>query len=267
MRRRAGRGAACGFFVSPSQAQNSPLEANRVNRNRGRFERIYSLAKILVIEDDLLVRKLIKQMLTAENHQVDVTSDGVDGQNRIDHGEYDVAVVDWDLPGRSGVEICTAHRQNRGATKVLILTGKNATHDKIIGLDSGADDYLTKPFEGSELLARVRALLRRPGILNSEHIKFGDLIIDLAAHTVQRAGVDLGLNRKEFAVLAFLAQNPNRAFSADSLLSRVWPSEADASPEALLSTVSRLRKKVDLPGSQSLITTVHGVGYKLIPPQ
>lgn len=224
------------------------------------------MAKILVVEDDLLVSKLIRELLVAENHEVETTDDGVDGQARIDRGRYDVAVLDWNVPGKNGIDICKSHRENRGATKVLILTAHNTTEDKIVGLDSGADDYLTKPFNGSELLARIRALLRRPGAMNSDCLEIGDLKIDLAAHTASRSGIEISLMRKEFAILSFLAQNPNRVFSAEALLSRVWPSEVDATVEAFMTALSRLRKKIDRPGSPSLITTVHGVGYKLTPP-
>lgn len=224
------------------------------------------MAKILVIEDETPLCKMIRDLLVSENHEVDTTDDGFDGQNRIEHGQYDVAVIDWNLPGRTGIEICKSYREIGGGTRVLMLTGNSTAQDKVVGLDAGADDYLTKPFNGPELLARIRALLRRPLGLNRECFQLDDLLINLSAHTVTRLGENITLVRKEFAILTFLAQNPNRVFSAEALVARVWPSETDATVEALCTSISRLRKKIDIPGKPSLITTVHGVGYKLTLP-
>lgn len=222
------------------------------------------MAKILVIEDEAPLRKMTRDLLVAENHQVDTASDGLEGEALIQHGQYDLALIDWNLPEKSGIDVCKSYRQRGGGSRILMLTGKSASLDKIMGLDAGADDYLTKPFDPAELLARVRALLRRPlGINENDCIRLGDLAINVAAHEVTRGGRSIALVKREFALLLFLAQNPDRAFTTDALIARIYPNDADGTPEALFTTISRLRKKIDIGGHESAIATIHGVGYKL----
>ena len=156
-------------------------------------------------------------------------------------------------------------RASGGNAPVLMLTGKDSISDKELGLDTGADDYLTKPFHGKELTARIKALLRRPPNLVSDVLKVGDLVLERADFRVTRNGQEVRLLPKEFALLEFFMRYPNRVFSAEALLERVWVSESEATVDAVTSCIKRLRKKLEIDGDKSPISTVHGVGYKLVP--
>src|SRR5262249_34277288 len=175
-------------------------------------------------------------------------------------------ILDWQLPGMAGIDICKEFRSQGGMTPVLMLTGKSAISDKETGLDAGADDYLTKPFHMKELSARVRALFRRASRGTSNILTIGDLVLDPSNYRVTRDGVEIQLQKREFALLEFLMRNPNRVFSSEALLERVWVTDADVTPDAIRVYIMRLRKKVDEGAKASLIQTVHGVGYKLQTP-
>ncbi len=221
------------------------------------------MAKILIVEDDLGLSKMIRDWLVFEKHQVEEVADGTEALERLRFYEFDLVILDWMLPGVSGVQILREFRNNRGSTPVLMLTGKDAIVDKETGLDAGADDYLTKPFHMKELSARTRALLRRPRDIVTDTIKVGDLVLDRGKHKILKNNVEVKLLPKEFALVDFFMRHPNQVFSVDALLNRVWESESDATADAVTTCIKRIRKKLDSEGKPSIIRTVHGVGYRM----
>lgn len=217
------------------------------------------MAKILAVEDDKEILDAIKKLLENEHHQVETASDGSDGLFMMKSYVYDAIVLDWQLPKMDGVDIIREYRSDGGKTPILMLTGKTAIDDKEQGLDAGADDYLTKPFSSRELSARIRALLRRPALAASNILVASGIELDPKAMEVKKNGESIELLPREFQVLEFFMRNPNRVFEQTAILNRVWPSDSEATSEALRSTIKRLRRKVDPEGE--LIRTVHGVGY------
>ncbi|CAN5365618.1 response regulator transcription factor [soil metagenome] len=224
------------------------------------------MAKILLVEDDKNLALLVKDGVSFENHIVDVAHDGQDGMDILRSVDYDMIILDWDLPRISGLEILQNLRARGSHTPVLMLTGKNQIIDKERGFQSGADDYLTKPFHIKELCARINALLRRPAQLAETDVTAGDLKIDMTHHKVTRDGKEIPLARLEFAVLEFLVRNRGQVFSNDVLLERVWPVDSERSPESVRTLIKKLRNKLDA-GGPSVIHNVHGVGYKFENPQ
>lgn len=221
------------------------------------------MAKILIVEDDSQLAALVSRWLTKDGHVVEHTSNGGDGLQRLRFDHYDLIILDWNLPEVEGIDILKDFRSRGGVTPVLMLTGKKAIEDKLMGLGEGADDYLPKPFDGRELTARITALLRRPHTLLSSTLVAGDIEIDIKSHTAKRAGQTLNLMPKEFALLEFLLKHPGEFFQASYLLEHIWPSETDSTTEALTSCVKRLRLKLDKPGGESVIRNVRGAGYGL----
>ncbi len=221
------------------------------------------MAKILIVEDEPDLSDPVRAYLEHEHHLVEVVSDGQEAVERLRFYKYDVIVLDWILPGMSGIEVCKAFRAAGGTTPILMLTSRGQMQDKITGLDSGADDYLTKPFDIPEVSARVRALLRRPTHVNTTTLSARNVVMQPGSFKVTREGADVQLLPKEFALLEFLMRHPGQVFSAEALLDRVWSSESEASPETIRTYIKRLRQKIDTDGQPSLISTVHGVGYKL----
>jgi len=221
------------------------------------------MAKVLLVEDDHLVAEAVKDCLTLSNHVFDWAKDGQEGIDRLLLYDYDLAILDWNLPRLDGIDVCKRYRARGGTVPVLMLTGRSAEFEKVQGLDSGADDYLTKPFSLAELSARVRALLRRPRTTLSETIEWGSLVIDLRNCRVTRGGAVVELVPKEMALLEFLLRNRNQSFTVTDLLDRVWSSESDSTEDAVRQCITRLRKKIDVDGQPSLITTVRGVGYRI----
>lgn len=221
------------------------------------------MSKILLVDDDVDLTEMLMEKLTHEQHTVELVHDGFEARDRLRFYKYDAVVLDWDLPGMSGLDICREMRSNGDVTPVLMLTGKTTVDDKEQGLDAGADDYLTKPFNAREFAARLRAVIRRGAGVASNLLHGGGLVLDLSQHKVSRDGQEIALLPKEFALLEFLMRNPNQIYSAEMLLDRVWSSESDATPEALRVCLARLRKRIDVAGQDSIISTVRGVGYKL----
>ncbi|MBS2004653.1 MAG: response regulator transcription factor [Candidatus Obscuribacterales bacterium] len=224
------------------------------------------MAKILLVEDDKNLAMLVKDGISFENHIVDIVHDGQEGMDVLRSVNYELVILDWDLPKVSGLEILQNLRARGSHTPVLMLTGKNQIIDKERGFQSGADDYLTKPFHIKELSARITALLRRPSLLAASDITVGDLKIDLTLHRVTRNGNEIQLARLEFAVLEFLVRNKGQVFSNDVLLERVWPVDSERSPESVRTLIKKLRNKLDN-GGPTLIHNVHGVGYKFEAPK
>jgi two-component system, OmpR family, response regulator len=223
------------------------------------------MAKILIIEDDLTLSKLVCDWLKSERHVVDSADTGSDGLEKLHSYEYDCLILDWELPDLSGIEILKKLRSSGRATPTLMLTGKSALSEKTQGLDSGADDYLTKPFHMKELSARLRALMRRSAVTVSNVVEGKGIRLDSASFRVLRGDEEIQLRKNEFALLEFLMRHPDQVFSADTLLNRVWSSESDATIDAITTCVKRLRKRIDREGQPSAITTIHGVGYKFDP--
>lgn len=222
------------------------------------------MAKILIVEDEPDLAEPVRAYLTHEHHLVEVVADGNEALERLRFYKYDLIVMDWMLPGMHGVEVCKHFRASGGTTPILMLTSRKQVNDKITGLDSGADDYLTKPFDVQEIAARVRALLRRPQAVSSNVLTARNLVLESSTFRVTRNGEDVSLLPKEFALLEFFMRHPNQVFSAEALLDRVWSSESEASPETIRTYIKRLRQKIDIKGEKnSIISTVHGVGYKL----
>ncbi len=220
------------------------------------------MARILLVEDDNQVSCVVEEALTAGNHVVDAVDNGLDGLERLLYYPYDLAIIDWVLPGKLGIEICNEYRKSGGQIPILFLTGQADVANRVEALETGADDYLCKPFAYAELMARVRALLRRPTEIKNTIITAGHLEMDLASCIVTRNGDAVSLAPSEFALLELFLKNPKRVFSSQELLDRVFKTDSDATDEAVRQRVLRLRKKIDLEGAESLIKTVKGLGYK-----
>lgn len=225
------------------------------------------MAKILVAEDDPKLSIVIRDFLAMEHHNVEAVDNGGDALNRLKTCDYDLIVLDWDLPELSGLEILKDYRGRGGVAPVLMLTGKDSVSDKEAGLDAGADDYLTKPFNGRELLARLRALLRRPSAMVGNIVEFGGVKLDRSNYLVTRDGDEVSLLPREFDLLEFFMRNPNRVHATEALLNKVWADESDATVAAVTTCIKRLRRKIDPDGKPPLLATVHGVGYKLTEPK
>jgi DNA-binding response OmpR family regulator len=221
------------------------------------------MAKILLIEDDSDLAQMIVEWLSFEHYAVELVSDGSDGIDRLRLCQYDAVVLDWGLPRLSGPEICKQFRQGGGTTPIIMLTGKGSISEKETGLDAGADDYLTKPFNMKELSARLRALLRRFAGAQSNVLKVGDLVIEPTKYRVTKNGREVKLLPREFALLEFFMRHPDEVFSGDALLQRVWHSESEATSEAIRTCIKRLRQKIDDDEENSVIQTIPRVGYKL----
>ena len=224
------------------------------------------MAKILVVEDNTELTQMIETLLEFEHHNVEILNDGEDASYTLKINQFDLVILDWELPGKAGIDICREYRSAGGSSPVLMLTGRREIDDKELGLDAGADDYLTKPFHPRELSARVRALLRRPKAPVSDVITFRDITITPGKHTATRGQDDLKLLPKEFSLLEFFFRHPDHVFSLEALLERVWESDSEATTEAVRSTLKRLRKKVDGDSGEPLFKTVHGVGFMLKSP-
>lgn len=223
------------------------------------------MPKVLLVDDDTSLSEMVKDALESDQYEVDYASNGNDGWDMIQAYKYDLLILDWQMPGKSGIDLCRQYRGYGGDSPVIMLTGKSALSEKEAGLDAGADDYLTKPFEARELKARLRALLRRPAVFKSEKLKARNIVLDSAAREVTKDGAPIKLIPREYALLYFLMRYPNQVFNAEVLLDRVWSNESDALPNAIRKCIERLRKKLDDDGKPSLIETIHGVGYMLKP--
>lgn len=221
------------------------------------------MAKILVVEDEKDLATLVAGWLKRDHHLVEVVHNGDDALNHLLTSDYDVIVLDWMLPKVSGVDICQTYRSRGGNGSVIMITAKDSLTDKEQGFASGADDYLTKPFELKELTMRIKAQLRRAEITRHTSFHINDIEIDIEDHRVIKGGSEVYLLPKEFRLLEFFVRHPNRIFSAEELLSAVWESDSTAQNDSVRGHITRLRKKLDSPGRPSIILTVHGVGYRL----
>jgi DNA-binding response OmpR family regulator len=221
------------------------------------------MAKIFLLEDEKPLADIVMDWLTSQNHMVDWVNLVNEAKVRLKIYPYDLVILDVNLPDGNGMDVCRDFRSNGGTTPILMLTGRNKIQEKAAGLDAGADDYLTKPFHMDELAARVRALLRRPAVFVGNVLKFEGLELNTGTHRVSKDGVEIQLLPKEFALLEFLMRHSGQVFSADALIERLWPTDSDASPDAIRIYITRLRNKIDTKGAPSLISTMRGVGYRL----
>lgn len=221
------------------------------------------MAKILVVEDDEPLRLALSKLLQSQQHSVDTAPTGTKGLDYLAAFEYELLILDWDLPELSGIEVCRQYRLRQGTSPVLILTGKSSLDDKETGLDSGADDYLTKPFADRELLARVRSLLRRPKTLAGELLQCRHVSLDTRSKTCTVNGEPVYLQPNELALFEFLMRHRDHAYSVEQLIRSCWPSDADISSESVYSCIRRIRRKLDIKDQPTIIETVSGYGYKL----
>lgn len=221
------------------------------------------MAKILFVEDDPEVSSVVCDWLAEhDKHTVSLVENGQEGLERTKIYTYDLLIVDWQLPGLSGVELCQQFRQNGGTTPVIMLTGRNQIENKEEGFDSGADDYITKPFDLRELSVRVRAALRRQAPPTSKVMKIGSMTLDTVNFKFLRGDDVIQLTPREFDLLHFFVKNPDTTFNADQIMTRIWADESEASPDTVRVHLKRLRDKIDVEGQPSLITTIHRVGYR-----
>jgi len=219
--------------------------------------------RILVVEDEKKVAQFIKQGLEEEHYSVDVAHDGEMGLLMAQSEQYDLLVIDVMLPKKSGLDLIREVRAAQGTTPALMLTAKASTEDKVAGLDSGADDYLTKPFAFAELLARVRSLLRRGAKAKSTLLAVADLELDTVTHKAKRAGRTIELTAKEYALLEFFLRNKDRVLSRAIISEHIWDYNFDTGTNIVDVYVNHLRNKVDSSTDRKLIRTVRGVGYVL----
>ena len=219
--------------------------------------------RIIVVEDAVKLALALKRGLEGEGYAVDTVHDGVTARKRIlaRDGQYDLLILDVMLPGLDGLSLCRDLRAKGVTVPVLMLTARDTTGDKVAGLDSGADDYLVKPFAFAELLARIRTLLRRPAQTLATELRVGDLALDPAARTVRRGDQPIELTSKEFALLELFMRSPGEVLSRDTILDHAWDEDADAFSNVVDVYVRRLRKKIDRAGEPSRFQTVRGVGY------
>lgn len=219
--------------------------------------------KILVVEDEHLIATSIKKGLEQEHFIVDLAFDGVEGFDLASTGDYDLILLDLMLPKMDGLEVCRLLRQDKIQTPILILTAKSQLEDKIKGLNCGADDYLVKPFAFAELLARIRALSRRPKSATAEVLTVGNLSLNTSTYEVTRQNQSIFLSSKEYSLLECLIRHANKILTKDQLIQHVWSYESDILPNTVEVYIRNLRQKIDYPFKQKLIKTVRGFGYKI----
>lgn len=219
--------------------------------------------RVLLIEDDVTIARLLKEGLEDESYAVDVANDGSEGYRTAVADDYDVIILDIMLPEMNGYEVCRALRNNGNKTPILMLTARDTERDIVEGLDTGADDYLAKPFSFDVLLARIRALLRRPNEKLEEILQVGDLKLDPSSKKVTRASQEINLTAKEYGVLEYLMRNKGKVLSKEQIISHVWDFDADVLPNNVELFIMFLRRKIDKPFKSKLIHTVSGFGYKL----
>ena len=219
--------------------------------------------RILVVEDEHRIAQAIKEGLMQEGYAVDLAFDGAEGYRTAQADEYDAIVMDIMMPEMTGIEVCQTLRREGNHTPILLLTAKTQTHDIVGGLDAGADDYLAKPFSFDVLVARIRALLRRPVDAINSVLSADSLSLDIVTKRVERAGIELQLSSKEFAILEYLLRNKGRILSKEKIISHVWDFDADVLPNTVEVFITYLRNKIDkpFPDQRSIIETVRGFGY------
>jgi len=219
--------------------------------------------RLLIVEDEPDLADLLARAVREAAWAPDVVGTGPAALEALATSEYDLVVLDVGLPGLDGFEVCRRYRARGGSTPVLMLTARDALRDRVTGLDAGADDYLPKPFAVEELMARLRALARRPPSALPVSLGVADLQLDTASHTVQRAGRTIRLTSREYGLLEYLLRNQGRILSRSQILAHVWDDNFEPVANVVDVLVGRVRRKIDLPGIPPLIHTLRGAGYQL----
>ena len=219
--------------------------------------------RLLFAEDDRDISKAVQTLLERSGYSVDAVYNGQDAIDYIEQADYDGVILDWMMPKKSGIEVLSLMRSKGISTPVLILTARDAIEDRVAGLDMGADDYLPKPFAASELLARVRAMLRRKDDYRHDVIIFSDVELDRSAMTVSCFGKSVSLNNKAFQLMEMLVEHPGAVLSIDQIMERIWGWDSDAEVNVVWVNISTLRKKLTELGAHVKIKAIRGVGYSL----
>ncbi|MBP6745249.1 response regulator transcription factor [bacterium] len=222
-----------------------------------------AMAKLLLVDDDEELTSILSEWLATEGNIVECANCGEDALSRLKLYQYDLIILDVGMPDIDGFEVCRRYRLGGGMLPIIMLTGKGNINDKTAGFDAGVDDYLTKPFHPKELNVRIKALMRRPAQIVSEQLVVKHLTIDTASRKVLIEGSEVKLLPQEFALLEFFVRHPNRVFSSDEILDKVWSNEKDTANDTVRVHINKLRKKIDREGSPVLIRTIHGSGYIL----
>ncbi|TNE87779.1 MAG: response regulator transcription factor [Deltaproteobacteria bacterium] len=218
--------------------------------------------RILIVEDDPAISRGLELNLQLEGYTTHVAADGEEGLRLAEEHTPDLVILDVMMPKLNGFEVCSALRRQGSNVKIIILSAKSTEYDKIMGLDLGADDYVTKPFAVGELLARIKAHLRR--LPQSAAIRFGEVEVDLDNRIVRRGGEDLALTRREFDLLAFMLQREGRVLTRETILDAVWGFHYFGTDRTVDNFITRLRQKLDTPGNPRHFRTVRGVGYRFV---
>ena len=219
--------------------------------------------RLLFAEDDRDISKAVQTLLERSGYSVDAVYNGQDAIDYIEQADYDGVILDWMMPKKSGIEVLSMMRSKGMSTPVLILTARDAIEDRVAGLDMGADDYLPKPFAASELLARVRAMLRRKEDYRHDVITFSDIELDRSAMTISCNGKSVSLNNKAFQLMEMLVEHPGAVLSIDQIMERIWGWDSDSEVNVVWVNISTLRKKLTELGAHVKIKAVRGVGYSL----
>ena len=219
--------------------------------------------RILVVDDDRRLCSIVKRGLIEEAHSVDVAYDGEEGGYLAEVNPYDLIILDIMMPKKDGIEVCRELRSKNINIPIMMLTAKDAVEDRVKGLDSGADDYVVKPFAFSELLARVRALLRREGPLKSSEITVGELVLDTRTRELRKGERIIELTTKEYTILEYLMRHPNMVVTRTMVEEHAWDYDFDSLSNVVDVYIRRLRRKMDDRGGENVIQTVRGAGYRL----
>jgi DNA-binding response OmpR family regulator len=219
------------------------------------------VAKILMVDDDQNLAETVKAVLNKSGYVVDLAGDTKEAELLLLTSIYEIIILDWVMPGMSGIEFLSELRRKGIKSRVVMLTGQNDVEDKITGLESGADDYVTKPFHSTELLSRIRAILRRPEVLTTNELQAGGLTLDARKFTATWQGVDVKLTKQEYQLLELLMRNKNEVLSVDAIVERAWSSMSESSSDTVRVHLSRLRKKIEAIAEPCPIKNVHGRGY------
>lgn len=221
------------------------------------------MPKVLLVEDDVSVAQLLEFTLEAERFVLDHCTNCEEALLALRVSEYDVLIFDWALPDGTGLDLCKRYRSNGGNRPVLMLTARESPRDKVTALSAGADDYVVKPFDPDELIARLKALLRRPPVITEAVLKVASVQLDTTNFKCSKGDRAIPLQPKEFAILQLLMENPERYFTADAILVRVWRSDSSASTDSVRTHMKTLRKKLQDTADETVIENTRGLGYKM----